>query len=151
MKKGVLLFSIVFIVFLGMLSCTTPQSLVYRDVKNFRIGKLSLSQPEVGMDLQFYNPNSYGLTLKDANIDVYLNNTYIGKAALSNQFEVPGLDTFLMPIALTADLKKIFPNALNIIFNKEVDVRLQGNVRAGKGVFLNIPINYQGRQKLNIF
>jgi LEA14-like dessication related protein len=151
MKKSVLLFSIVITVLLGIFSCTTPQSLVYKDVKNFRIGKLSLAQPEVGMDIQFYNPNAYGLTLKDANIDVYLNNTYIGKAALSNQFSVPGLDTFNMPVALTADLKSIFPNALNIIFNKEVNVRLQGNVKAGKGVFLNIPINYEGRQKLNIF
>jgi LEA14-like dessication related protein len=103
------------------------------------------------MDLQFYNPNNFGLTLKDANINVYVNNQFVGKAALSNTFDVPALNTFLMPIALTADLKNIFPNALNIIFNKEVDLKLEGNVKAGKGVFVNIPINYQGRQKLNVF
>lgn len=142
---------LVAILMVGLASCSQPQQLVYQDVKNFRIGKLSLDQPEVGMDIQFYNPNNFGLTLKDATIDVYINNQFIGKAALSNTFEVPATNTFLMPVALTADLKNIFPNALQIIFNKEVDVRLQGNVRAGKGVFLNIPINYQGRQKLNVF
>ena len=142
---------LVAILMVGLASCSQPQQLVYQDVKNFRIGKLSLDQPEVGMDIQFYNPNNFGLTLKDATIDVYINNQFIGKAALSNTFEVPATNTFLMPVPLTADLKNIFPNALQIIFNKEVDVRLQGNVRAGKGVFLNIPINYQGRQKLNVF
>ena len=146
-----LFYCLVAILIVGLASCSQPQQLVYQDVKNFRIGKLSLDQPEVGMDIQFYNPNNFGLTLKDATIDVYINNQFIGKAALSNTFEVPATNTFLMPVALTADLKNIFPNALQIIFNKEVDVRLQGNVRAGKGVFLNIPINYQGRQKLNVF
>jgi len=146
-----LFYCVVAILIVSLASCSQPQQLVYQDVKNFRIGKLSLDQPEVGMDIQFYNPNNFGLTLKDATIDVYINNQFIGKAALSNTFEVPAMNTFLMPVALTADLKNIFPNALQIIFNKEVDVRLQGNVRAGKGVFLNIPINYQGRQKLNVF
>ena len=151
MMKKLLHFSVLLALIIGITSCSQPQQLVYQDVKNFRIGKLTLSQPEVGMDLQFYNPNNFGLTLKDANINVYVNNQLIGKAALSNTFSVPAMNTFLMPIALTADLKNIFPNALNIIFNKEVDLKLEGNVRAGKGVFVNIPINYQGRQKLNVF
>lgn len=144
-------FSLFTVIIISLFSCTQPKQLVYQDVKNFRVGNLSLSQPEVGMDLQFYNPNSYGLTLKDANIDVYINNQLIGKAALSNTFEVPGLDTFLMPVVLTADLKNIFPNALQIIFNKEVAVKLQGSVKAGKGLFVTIPVNYQGTQKLNVF
>jgi LEA14-like dessication related protein len=132
-------------------SCTQPRQLVYQDVKNFRVGDLNFSQPKLGMDLQFYNPNNFGLTLKDANINIYLNNTFIGSAVLNNQFDVPGLDTFLMPIMLTADLKNIFPNALQILFNKEVDLRIQGNVKAGKGVFLNVPINFQGKRRLNVF
>lgn len=151
MMKKLFYCSAVFALVISLLGCSQPQQLVYKDVKNFRIGKLTLDRPEVGMDLEFYNPNDFGLTLKDANIDVFVNNQFVGKAALTNTFSVPALNTFLMPIALTADLKNIFPNALNIIFNKEVDLKLQGSVKAGKGVFINIPINYQGRQKLNIF
>lgn len=132
-------------------SCSQPKQLVYQDVRNFRVGKLTLDMPEVGMDLQFYNPNDYGLTLKDANIDVYINNTLIGKAALTNAFSVPARDTFLMPVNLTADLKNVLPNALQILFNKEVEVTLHGNVKAGKGIFINIPVDYRGKQRLNVF
>lgn len=136
---------------LTVFGCSTPQSLTYQDAKNFRIGNISLERPEIGMDLQFYNPNNFGLTMKDANIEVYINNTFIGKATMKNEFAVPANDTFLMPVYLQADIKNVLPNALQILFNKTVDLRLTGNVRAGKGVFLNIPINYQGRQKLNVF
>ena len=135
--------------FLG--SCSQPQQLVYQDAKNFRVGKLSLERPELGLDLQFYNPNQFALTLKDANIEIYLNNQFIGSAVLGSMFEVPAADTFLMPVYLSADLKNVFPNALQILFNQEVDVRLQGSVRAGKGLFVTIPIHYQGKQRLNVF
>ena len=142
---------LVLLLLLTMFSCSTPQSITYQDVKNFRVGRLSLDRPEIGMDLQFFNPNNFGMTMKDANIEVYINNNFIGKATMNSEFNVPARDTFVMPVYLQADLKNIFPNALQILFNKTVDIRLQGNVRAGKGVFLNIPINYQGRQKLNVF
>ncbi len=132
-------------------SCTQPRQLMYQDVRNFRLGNISLDRPQVGMDLQFYNPNPFGLTLKDANINVYINNSFVGAATLANTFDVPGLDTFLVPVMLTADLKNIFPNALQILFNKEVELRLKGNVKAGKGVFINVPINFQGKRKLNVF
>jgi len=135
-----------------LFSCATQnevRNLEYQEVKNFRLTKLDL-KPEVGMDVQFYNPNTFGLTLKDANIELYINNAHIGKAFISQSFNVPGKDTFLMPVTLVPDLKNVFPNALQLLFNKEVDVRIQGTVKAGRGIFITIPINYQGRQKLNV-
>ncbi|RYZ53472.1 MAG: hypothetical protein EOP49_07270 [Sphingobacteriales bacterium] len=151
MKKNFLIALLSCLSMIGLFSCSQPQQLTYQDAKNFRVGKLSLAQPEIGMDLQFYNPNAFGLTMKDANIEVYINNQFIGKATMNREFSVPARDTFLMPVYLTADIKNVFPNALQILFNKTVDLQLKGNVRAGKGVFLNVPINYQGRQKLNVF
>ncbi len=103
------------------------------------------------MDVQFYNPNTFGLTLKDASLELYINNAHIGSAFITNSFNVPGRDTFLMPVTIAPDLKNVFPNALQLLFNKEVDVRIQGSVKAGRGIFITIPINYQGRQRLNAF
>jgi LEA14-like dessication related protein len=135
---------------LFIISCSQPKALVYQDAKNFRLNNINFKEPEVGMDLQFYNPNTYPLTLKDANIDVYLNNKMVGKAVLNNTFTVPATDTFLMPVNLTANIEQVFANTLQIVFNKEVDVRLVGSVQAGRGLFIRVPINYQGRHRLNI-
>jgi LEA14-like dessication related protein len=113
-------------------SCANPKDLVYQDVKNFSVKKISLN-PEVGMDVQFYNPNKYGMTLKDADINLYINNTLVGHAVMDEKFNVPAADTFLL------------------MSNKEVTVKLQGSVKAGKGVLVRIPISYEGKKKLNVF
>lgn len=141
---------VVFLFSLLLIGCASPKELVYRDVKNFRVMEISL-QPKVGMDVEFYNPNKTGMTLKDADIDLYVNDLFVGKATLNDKYEVPGLDTFLLPVVMKADLKNVLPNALSLALNKEVNVKLKGTVKAGRGVFFTIPINYEGVQELNIF
>lgn len=131
-------------------SCANPKDLVYQDVKNFSVKKISLN-PEVGMDVQFYNPNKYGMTLKDADINLYINNTLVGHAVMDEKFNVPAADTFLLPVKLITDLSGVFNNALSLMSNKEVTVKLQGSVKAGKGVLVRIPISYEGKKKLNVF
>lgn len=131
-------------------SCASPKDLVYQDVKNFRVNKISM-HPEIGMDVQFYNPNKHGMTLKNADVNLYSNEKLVGKAFLEQKYEVPGLDTFLLPVALNADLKGVISNGLELMANKEVNVRLEGFVKAGKGVYINIPVHYAGKKKLNVF
>lgn len=148
MKRITLLILIPLIV-LAFFSCANPKDLVYQDVKNFRLMELSM-KPKVGMDVQFFNPNKFGMTMKDADIDLYLNGKLVGKAKLANTYNVPANDTFLLPVNLTADLQQILPNAMAILANNSVDVELKGYVKAGRGVFVNIPINYKGKQELNV-
>lgn len=137
------------ILILFLAACANPRQLEYQDVKNFRLLELSM-QPTVGMDVQFYNPNTFGMTMKDANIDLYLNGKLVGKATLAESYQVRGLDTFLLPVNLKADLQQVLPNALAILANNKIDVELKGYVKAGRGVFINVPINYKGTQELNV-
>lgn len=130
-------------------ACADPQELVYQDVKNFRLLELSM-KPRVGMDVQFYNPNKYGMTMKDANVDLFIDGKHVGNAVLDKSYDVPGLDTFLLPVTLKADLETILPNALAILANNKMEVELKGYVKAGRGVFINIPIRYKGVQELNV-
>jgi LEA14-like dessication related protein len=111
-------------------SCANPKDLVYQDVKNFHVITLSL-QPEVSMD-------------------IYINDKLIGKTNLQGSFAVPAADTFLLPVKLKADLRSLFANAYSLLANRTVTVKLHGSVKAGKGVFVNIPIHYEGKQKLHV-
>ena len=62
---------------------------------------------------------------------------------------VPAKDTFLLPVSVAVDLKRIFPNALTFLANQEVNVRLEGSVKVGKGgIYIRVPVNYQGRQQI---
>lgn len=134
---------------LVLMSCANPRDLVYQDVKNFSIKELSM-KPRVGLDVQFYNPNKFGMTMKDADVFLYLNGKLVGNAKLDQAYDVPANDTFLLPVTLVADLEQVLPNALAILANNSIDVELKGTVKAGRGVFVNVPIHYKGKQELNV-
>lgn len=130
-------------------SCANPKDLVYQDVKNFRVNSISLN-PDIGMDVQFYNPNKFGMTMKDADVNLYINGELVGHATLEDSYKVQGLDTFLLPVNLKANLENILSNSIALMANKKVDVELKGSIKAGKGAFINIPINYKGKQELHV-
>jgi LEA14-like dessication related protein len=131
-------------------SCANPKSLEYHDVKNFTVGDISLT-PEIGMDVEFYNPNSYGMTLKDAIFDLYINDKLVGHATMQDKFNVPASATFLLPVKLKADLQGVINNALQVMSNKEMNVKLDGSVKAGRGILIPMHIHYEGKKKLNVF
>lgn len=136
---------------LSLDGCAQPKSLVYQDVAAVRVHKVDLNAATVVADLRFYNPNRYSVNLKDGDIDAYFNDRYLGKAILDERAYVPAKDTFLLPVTITASLESIFANALDMLVNKAVLVRLQGSLKAGKaGIYIRVPVRYEGRQQLDL-
>ena len=137
------------VIILAISSCRQPKDLVYQNVQNFKLKQAGLRQTEVSMDLRLFNPNNYGMKLKDADIDIYINGSKLGKMLVNDHFAVPGLDTFSMPVQLNVDLKNVLPNALQLLLNSEVDIKLAGTLKAGRhGVYIRVPVNYEGKQDI---
>ena len=137
----------------ALLGCARPKALVYQDVRSFRVHKADLQQVTIVLELQFYNPNNYGLSLKNGDLDAYFNEKYLGKATLEERTAIPARDTFLLPVTVTTDPGNLLANALELLTaqGKEVLVRLQGTVYAGKGgVFIGVPVRYEGGQRIHL-
>lgn len=150
MSKWVLCFGAIY--FLLTASCGTPKDLVYKDFKNFSVEKLGFSSSTVKMDLLYYNPNNFGLQLQRTDLDIYIDGTYLGNTVQQFQVTIPKRAEFTLPISAQVEMKNIFKNALNSLFNKEVLVKVTGRVKIGKAnVFKSFPVNYEGMQKLSIF
>ena len=132
-------------------SSAQVKALEYQDVQDFRIHKADLQQVTIILNLRFYNPNHYSVDLKDGDIDVYFNDRLSGKAILDERTKVPARDTFLLPVTIVAPIDKIVTNALELLVNNEVLVRLEGTVKAGKrGIFIKIPVRYEGKQRIEL-
>jgi LEA14-like dessication related protein len=130
-------------------SCRQPKQLVYRNVDNFQLKQGDKQQTEVSLDLRLFNPNNYGMKLKDADVDVFVNGNKLGKMEVRDFLAVPGLDTFSMPVMLNVNLSSALPNALQLLMNPEVDIKLAGSVKAGRhGVYIKVPVNYEGKQDI---
>ncbi|HXS35257.1 MAG TPA: LEA type 2 family protein [Flavipsychrobacter sp.] len=138
-------------VLLGFESCKQPKDLIYQDVENFQIRKAALDNSAIAFDIKFYNPNNRVLKLKHADVEIYINDNNLGEIAMDEHYAIPKLDTFLLPVLLNVNMKNVLPNALQLLLNKEVDIKLKGTVKAGRGFgYINIPVNYEGKQQLNI-
>jgi LEA14-like dessication related protein len=104
------------------------------------------------MDLVFFNPNAYGVNLKNLNSDLYIDSTYLGKFVLDTLMHIPRSSEFTIPASMQVDMKGLLKNSISILFNNEVTIAAKGTTRVGKGgIFVTIPFNYEGRQKINFF
>lgn len=144
-----LAFALLFTAILSGSCSRSFENLVYKDVRDIQLLELSL-EPEIGMDVQFYNPNPYPLSLKEAELNLYFNDQFVGTGKLQRSHLIPARDSFFLPVRLQSNLEGLFSQAYQLLSNQELEVEVKGHVKAGRGVTLQIPIHYQGRQHLNI-
>jgi LEA14-like dessication related protein len=137
------------LVLLLLAACKSPvKEPEFVAARNFRVGKLGLKQTSVFMTLDYINPNPIGLTLENADLEVYLEGRYVGRTTLDSTIRIPAKDTFSIPVKLDVDMKNALPNLFKAGFNGEVEMVLKGNARFKKaGVPINLPVDYKGRHK----
>jgi len=132
-------------------ACSRPIAPEYRSIENLRVSSLGVGESAISADLKYYNPNNFSLKLKYGETNVYLNNKLLGKTILDTLTVIPARDSFLIPVSMKVDMKQVYSNALDILLTKEVTIKLDGFAKMGKGgIFFNLPIQYEGRQKLDI-
>jgi len=138
--------------FLLNMSCQKPLAPEYQGFENLQIGKLSIQESRISTNLKFYNPNSFGLQLKKAEMDIFVNEKLADHYILDSTIYISKLDTFLIPVSLKIDFRNIFNNALQSLLSNEVKIRLVGYAKLKKGaVGFRVPLHYEETQKLDAF
>ncbi len=135
-----------------LLSCSAPKSLEYKDFKNFSVEKLGFTTSRVKMDLIYNNPNNFGLQLRRTDLDIFINNNFLGHSSSDTLINIPRRNDFTLPIKFDADMKNILKNIWNTILGNEVTLKMTGTLKVGKAnVFMSVPVNYEGKQKFGFF
>ena len=135
-----------------LISCSSPKALVYNDYKNFRIEKLGFSNTLVKLDLEYVNPNNFGLQLRNSELDIFINNNFLGHSSSDTLINISQRDTFLLPINFAVDMQNIFKNTFNTFYGNEVLIKVTGKLKLGKAnVFISMPVNYEGKYKFSLF
>ena len=152
-KSKLLIYPLPFLILLiYTTSCQAPKDLVYRDFKNLKVEKMGFAATTLKVDLVYYNPNNFGLQLKYTDLDIYVNNNYLGHSSQDYQITIPRLSEFTMPLAIEVDMKNLLKNAFPTLLGKEVLVKVTGTVKLGKAnVFKTFPVNYEAVQIFSTF
>jgi len=147
--KKVLLFSLL----IAIVSCVPKEQVVLKDIKNIEIKTGLTGEPVLKGEAIFNNPNKIKMTLKEINIEVFMDGK---KAAHSDQkmdTKVPAKSDFSVPLEVKVNLQEI--GLLNTLFGflsgKSHEVRFVGFVRVKvHGVLVKIPVDHKSDLKLKI-
>ena len=135
-----------------LLSCSAPKSLEYRELKNLTVEKLGFSTSTFRMDIVYNNPNNFGLQLRRADLDIYVDNNFLGHTSLDTLITIPRGHEFTLPIKFEVDMKNIMKNLWSTAWGKEVILKVTGSLKLGKAnIFVSMPVNYEGKQKVGVF
>ena len=133
-------------------ACNKPQSFEYRGMQNLEIDSLGLAKSKISLELVYFNPNNFGVNLRNVNCDVYVNHNYLGKYVLDTLMHIAKKSEFAIPSSMDVDMKNIYRNSLNTLLSKQVLVELRGSTRLGKsGIYITVPFNYSAMETFSLF
>jgi len=139
------------LLFAAILSgCAKVKEPEFRRIENFRVKKFDLTEGEIGLSATYYNPNNFGVAVKEAEAEVYLDSIYVGKFVQDNNVDVSRQSDFSIPLSGKIGLATALKLNLKNIDTRELLLQANGTVKVGKGgVFVKKPFNYSGRHKLS--
>lgn len=140
---------VLFLVSCGSSNVKEPE---YRDIRNIRLVDIGVLQSTAGVDLIYYNPNNFGVTISDARGDVYIDNEYLGRFSLGEKVQVGRRSEFIVPALIKLDMIGAIKNHRDLYKKKDAMIRIEGMARVKKSGFSrDIPIKYQSMQNLERF
>jgi hypothetical protein len=131
-------------------SCGKVQDPEFRRIDNFGLKKLGFSESIIGFDVVYFNPNRFGLSVKETMLNVFVDSMQIGTFNQVRQIEVANEQEFRIPLEASVSIEKALDLNIPGLVGKEVLVSAEGTTRVGRaGVFITKDIRYSGRHKIN--
>jgi LEA14-like dessication related protein len=151
MKPGLSILIIFSIIFssCGTNNVKEPE---YRDIRNIRLINLGPLQSTAGVDLVYYNPNSFGVQVITARGDIYIDSSYFGQFELNEKVQVKKRSEFILPATVKVDMISAIKNQRDLFKKKEALVKVQGTAMVKKSGFSKeIPISYEHMENIERF
>ena len=135
-----------------LFSCNGFKDLEFKEYKDVKLENLGFNKTTLSLKLIYYNPNNFGMELNHTEMDLFINDNYLGHVDQNVQVRIPKRDRFTLPIKVDVDMKNLIKNSLIGLFNKEVEIRAKGKIKAGKAnIYKVVPFEYKTTQKLSPF
>lgn len=144
MYKSLLRFivSAIIVVMLQSAGCRQVKELEYKGISKTSLQTLNISNAELLIALDYFNPNSFGLDVKETNLQVYLNDKFIALADQPTKTQIPKNALFTFPVVAHFDPIKVLGFAFANMFSRQVKLTLQGSAKIGKqGVYIKVPLD----------
>lgn len=132
-----------------LMGCARVKEPEFRRVDSFHLKNIGLQAAVVAFNVRYFNPNNFGVTVKEAGADVYLDSVYLGKFVQDSSIDVRKDAEFSIPLSGTVSLQTVLNLDLQDLSQREVLLKANGSVKVGKaGIYITRPFTYEGRHRL---
>ncbi len=133
-------------------SCAPLKMPEFLSIEKVSVNSINLSHSVINVELKYFNPNNVSLVIKETNLDVYINNSFVGHSAQLMNLPIPNRASFVVPLQLDVDNKNLLKNAVVSVFQKDAVIKVVGTVKLNKGAInKTFPIDFVTKQNLSIF
>lgn len=144
---------LVVVALLFLPSCQKPKDLVFKEYKNLKLDNVNFKTATLLVDLVYNNPNNFSLQLSRTDLDIYVDDTFLGHSSQNIQTTIQKKQDFTIPLKVDLDVKNLLKNGvagLTSMFNKDVKIRFTGTIKLGKaGIYKNFKVDYTTVQNLS--
>lgn len=111
------------------------QPVVFKGVQGVSVPNLGAQGITINADVVLENPNGYSIKVKDPDVEIHLNDLYIGKAELQQKLVLRARSTAVYHVPLQARFAdgnmNVLPALLLAALSGKGELRVKGTVRAG--------------------
>lgn len=133
----------------ALAGCMQVKEPEFRKIEKFRLRNFGITEGVIAFNARYYNPNNFGVSVKEAEADVYIDSVYLGKFVQDSSVQVNKNADFSIPLSGKITLATALKIDLEDIEKRDILLRAIGSVKVGKaGVFVNKPFEYRGKHRL---
>lgn len=136
-------FLIILLIILGITTaCSTIKDPELISISNLEI-KTDSESFNIQTDLKIYNPNKFTLRSQNINIELFINDLFIGDVVLLDEFNVKKQDTSVLTFNLNLDSK---------FFNQRINLgdTLNLNIKGKAKIFFNLNYKFNTDYQLSL-
>jgi LEA14-like dessication related protein len=135
------------------LSCSGFGEIEVGDIEDVRFSKLALRSIEFEVQLTINNPTAFRYRITDVDLDVYINNEYLGNIRNVDHVLIPGRSGELYTFPLRAEFSNILGSALSMYrfyLDRNANISVSGTITARSFPFTKkIPVNEATEVNMN--
>jgi LEA14-like dessication related protein len=136
-----------------LVSCVPKEQLVLRSVRDITVESDSVGKTLLKGVAVFYNPNSIRMTLREINVEVFINGKKSAHADQKLSAKIPANNTFSLPLEVQISLKEfgLLDTLMGLLGGRKYEIRYEGYVRVRvHGMMIKVPIQFKDQIKLRI-
>jgi LEA14-like dessication related protein len=135
------------------LSCSGFGDIQVGEIEDVRLRKLALRSVEFDVKLTIDNPTAFRYRITDVDLDVFINNEFIGNIRNVDNVLIPSRSSELYTFPLRADFSNILKGALSMYsfyLDRNAEISISGTITARSFPFSRkIPVNEAADVDLN--